>query len=121
MVNKSLYHKFMLITKYLMFVVSVVYFITIILSILDNDVFYLLMMIKIPAWIVAYGILLSKVFGYCFAHRLPMYYMLSCNVFYIIRQYLHLSSQLSLWCVCIIFIVYIVTLYHANKHSSCCK
>ena len=51
MLNKNLYRKFLLTTKYLMFVVSVVYFVTLVGAFLDKDVKYLLLLIKIPAWV----------------------------------------------------------------------
>lgn len=119
MLNKHLYHRFMLITKYIMFVVSVVYFVTLLWSFQDRDVTYLLLLVKVPAWIVAYGLLLSKVFGYCFAHRLPMYYMLSCNLLYIIRHYLPLTNHFYIIATCVIFVVYLVSIYISNRLCKC--
>ena len=115
MVNKRLYRKFNILTKYLMFFVSLVYFTTMLVALTDGDVKYLLLLIKVPAWIVAYGVLLSKVFGYCLAHRLPMYYMLSCNLLYVVRSHTNADSSVYIWILCVVFVVYLVSLYLVNR------
>lgn len=98
-----------------MFVVSVVYFITSIGAVLDKDITYLLLFIKVLAWIVAYGILLSKVFGYCITHRIPMYYMLTTNLIFVLRSHLGGSQQFYLCLFSILFVTYIITIYITNK------
>lgn len=98
-----------------MFFVSLVYFITMLVALTDGDVKYLLLFIKVPAWIVAYGILLSKVFGYCLAHRLPMYYMLSCNILYIIKSHTNIDNTIYIWILCVVFVVYLITLFIVNR------
>lgn len=115
MLNKNLYRKFLLTTKYLMFVVSVVYFVTLVGAFLDKDVKYLLLLIKIPAWVVIYGVLLSKTLGYCFSHRLPMYYMLSCNGLFLVRQYVGGSNSIYIIVACAIFVTYLILIPLTNK------
>lgn len=83
----------MLVTKYLMYIVSIVCFVTLIGAFMDKDVKYLMLLIKIPAWIVVYGVFLSKIFNYCFAHRLPLYYLLSCNALYLTKMHVGGSND----------------------------
>lgn len=118
MVDRKLYRTFMIVTKYLMFFVSVIYFITAICAVLDKDVTYLLLLIKVPAWIVAYGILLSKVFGYCVTHRIPMYYMLATNVFFVLRSHFGGSQTLYVWLFSVLFALYLVTIYNGSVENS---
>lgn len=115
MVDRRLYRTFMVVTKYLMFFVSVVYFVTSIGAVLDKDVTYLLLLIKVPAWIVAYGILLSKVFGYCVTHRIPMYYMLETNLIFILRSHFGGSQAFYLWLFSVLFALYLLAIYITNK------
>lgn len=119
MIEKHRYHRFMLITKYIMFFVSIVYFFTLLWALMDRDVTILLLLIKIPAWVVAYALYLSKVFGYCFSHRLPLYYMLSCNLLYIVRAHLPLTNTIYIWATCIIFAAYVITLFISNRLCHC--
>lgn len=120
MLDKNLYRKFLLTTKYLMFVVSVFYFVTLVGAFLDKDVKYLLLLIKIPAWIVMYGVLLSKTLGYCFSHRLPMYYMLSCNGIFLVRHYIGGSNGVYIAIACALFLLYLLLIPITNKRCRLC-
>ena len=111
MIRKGQYRSFLIITKYLMFIVSVVYFITSLLACVDADVKYLLLIIKIPAWIVAYGVLLSKVLNFCVLHRIPMYYMLLCNIIFILRSHLGGIDTIYLCIHIVLFMAYLLTIF----------
>ena len=116
MINQHLYRRFNVLTKYLMFFVSLVYFATMLVALTGGDVRYLLLLVKVPAWIVAYGIILSKVFGYCLAHRLPMYFMLFCNILYIVRSHLpSVDGTPFIVILCIAFPAYLIAIYLTNK------
>lgn len=78
--NKLLYKIELILIKYIPYIISVIYFLNTILSYFDIDVYFLSHLggMSILTFIFLY--ISSFVFKFCIYHRLPLYYILLCDL-----------------------------------------
>lgn len=111
MINKKLYRNYFLLTKYLPFCVAVIYYICSIISCFEVNTLYLILLFKCPLWCTIYGIVTSKVYKLCVLHRIPLYYMVLCNLIYIVKVDVYYNQILYLILYTISFIAFLFTMY----------
>lgn len=78
--NKTLYKIFLITLKYLPHLIGTLYFIYAILSMYLN-VHFMNYIISLSILPLLYILISSFVFKFCTTHRLPIYYILSLNIF----------------------------------------
>lgn len=78
--NKTLYKLFLITLKYLPHLIGTLYFIYAILS-MYLDVYFMNYIISLSILPLLYILISSFVFKFCTTHRLPIYYILSLNIF----------------------------------------
>lgn len=78
--NKTLYKLFLITLKYLPHLIGTLYFIYAILS-MYLDVHFMNYIISLSILPLLYILISSFVFKFCTTHRLPIYYILSLNIF----------------------------------------
>lgn len=78
--NKLLYKIELILIKYIPYIISVIYFLNTILSYFNIDVYFLSHLggMSILTFIFLY--ISSFVFKFCIYHRLPLYYILLCDL-----------------------------------------
>jgi hypothetical protein len=96
--KNSVSHKtFLIILKFIPHIVAFLYALYNILEFLEIDTTILghLIHVSVFPWIFLY--LTSKIFRYCYVHRLPLYYIASCDIITITDYYIGIPiSDISL-------------------------
>lgn len=78
--NKLLYKIELILIKYIPYIISVIYFLNTILSYFNIDVYFLSHLGGMSILTFLFLYISSFVFKFCIYHRLPLYYILLCDL-----------------------------------------
>lgn len=122
--KSSVNHKvFLLILKFIPHVIAFLYALYNILGFLEIDAVILghLIHVSVFPWIFLY--LTSKVFKYCYVHRLPLYYIAVCDIITIIDYYISIPVSDAVLLNLNIFLASVLifgyTYYYLNIKRKC--
>lgn len=122
--NKTQYKIFLILVKYLPFLIAVLYFISVILNCF-GIYSQLLVVVSYYSPLTAFFMLYASfLFKCCIWHRLPIYYSLVLQIIININFYIPISSDIELFIYLVITIffillgMYLKNLHNGYKHNS---
>ena len=116
--NKTLYKLFLILVKYLPFIIAVVYFICIMSYCIGVELNVLMNTFFLSPTMAGFILIASFVFKACIWHRLPIYYSLVLQIINTIDYYspVVFSNNVMLYVYLLITIVFIlIGMYFKNK------
>lgn len=114
---------FLVILKFIPHIIAFLYALYNILGFLEIDAVILghLIHVSVFPWIFLY--LTSKVFKYCYVHRLPLYYIASCDIITLIDYYISIpisdANLINLHIFLVSLLIFGYTYYYLNRKRKC--
>lgn len=117
--NKTQYKVFLLLVKYLPFIIAILYFISAILNCFGIYSELLVVVSYYSPLTAGFMLYTSFVFKCCIWHRLPIYYSLVLQILININFYIPISSNIELFVYSIITVAFILLgMYLKNKYNA---
>ena len=114
--SKTLYKLFLILVKYLPFIIAVVYFICIMSYCIGVELNGLMNAFFLSPTMAGFILIASFVFKACIWHRLPIYYSLVLQIINTIDYYIIFTNSIMLYVYLLITIVFIlIGMYFKNK------